>query len=279
MSTRSVIARIGEHEGEFSGVYVHSDGYPTGRGPLLFQMIREEFKGDLKAALRFIIDEHPAGWSSLIPEYRACFCHPRRAKNRTDFKNRQPEPPQEFSHKNVVKGDTDVEWLYIFDEEQNRLYIHDVRNDAESIVELADGEPTKEQWTAIECGENFERCSHYAWAHGLAPKTCNLSTQTWLGRRPFDFNDVVAFVINGKRWTSTGSGGSSEFYSTPIARQHGFTKHFPPRTWIASVKSRNGRRMDVPVAKVTKDGYEPLAGVVWIYPPTKDNPQETMVSA
>ena len=28
MSTRSILARVGEHEGKFSGRYVHADGSP-----------------------------------------------------------------------------------------------------------------------------------------------------------------------------------------------------------------------------------------------------------
>jgi hypothetical protein len=39
MSTRAVIARVGEHEGEFSGRYVHADGYPTGMGQTLWTLL------------------------------------------------------------------------------------------------------------------------------------------------------------------------------------------------------------------------------------------------
>ena len=43
MSTRSVISRAGANEGEFLGRYVHSDGMPSSRGPLLIQMLKKEF--------------------------------------------------------------------------------------------------------------------------------------------------------------------------------------------------------------------------------------------
>jgi hypothetical protein len=175
-----------------------------------------------------------------------------------------------------VRGDTDIQWVYVFDEERNRMFVRDGRHDAESIVELAEPEP---DWTVIECGENFERCGHYAWFHGLLPKTSNLSTQTWLGNRPLEFHDAVAFIIEGKRWTSTGCGGHSDFYTTPLARKHGFTKSFPRNTWVASVRAKNGRRVDAAVAQITKDGYKPFPGVVWVMPPTKDNPVETEVNA
>jgi hypothetical protein len=267
MSTRSVVGRIGESEGEFSGIYVHWDGSPSTRGPLLWEIIHEEFKGDLKAALIHLLDKHPAGWSSL--EQRSCYCHPSRSK-RPEWKRRKPEEPQTFTQEQTKRGDTDIEWLYIFDEERNRLFVRDVRNDSEHLVELAEPNPN---WGVIECGENYERCHHYAWYHNLLPKTSNLSTQTWLGNRPLDFHDAVAFVISGKRWASTGCGGSSDYYNRNTGTR------WPSHSWIASVKARNGKRIDAAVAKITKDGYTPLPGITWIMPPTKNNPTETMVSA
>lgn len=272
MSTRSIIARVGKHEGEFSGVYVHSDGMPTSMGPLLFQIIGEEFKGDLKAALRFLINEHLASWSSPFPENRSCYCHPQNSNRPEEFRQRKPEPTQKFTHKNVK--DSGARWLYIFDERNMRLYVRDVSHDSEHIVELAAAEqPT---WQDIECGEHFERCGHYAWYHKLLPRTSNLSTQTWLERQPLDFHDAIAFVINGKRYKATGSGGSSEFYMTPLARRHGYTKAFPRHTWVADVIATNGQRMQFPVASISPEGkYTPYPGVIWIYPPTKNNPNET----
>jgi hypothetical protein len=272
MSTRSVIARTGKTEGQFSGVYSHWDGTPTSRGPLLWRIVHEEFKGDLKAALIHLIDKHPAGWSSL--DNRNCYCHPNRSKD-PNHKGRKPEPANEFTHAHVVKGDTDIEWLYAFDEERNRLFVRDIGHDAESLIELADVEP---DWAVIECGEHFERCGHYAWAHGLLPKTSNLSTQKWLERQPLEFRDAVAFIINGKRFTSTGSGGHSDFYNIPLARQQrGYRKPFPRSTWIASVKAKNGHRTDIPVAVIAGDDYKPFPGVAWVFPPTKNNPSETVI--
>lgn len=63
MGTRSVIARP-DGTG-FKGVYHHWDGYPSGVGATLFLARRAFFDGDTEAMLRFLIDEHPAGWSSI----------------------------------------------------------------------------------------------------------------------------------------------------------------------------------------------------------------------
>ncbi|HXA78710.1 MAG TPA: hypothetical protein VNV41_16365 [Candidatus Acidoferrales bacterium] len=274
MSTRSVIARAGKHEGEFAGIYSHWDGAPHSRGPLLWKIVHEEFKGDLKAALAYLIDKHPAGWSSL--DNKNCYCHPSKSKD-ANFKIRKPEPANILTHEHAVKGETDLEWGYIFDEARNRMFVRDIRHDAESLIELSEPEP---DWAVIECGENFERCSHYAWFHGLTPKTSNLSTQAWLGNREMDFHDAIAFIIDGKRWAATGSGGNSDFYNTPLARKHmGHSKPFPRNAWVASVRAKNGRRIDAPVAVMVGHDYKPFPGVTWIFPPTKNNPAETQVSA
>lgn len=268
MSTHSVVARVGEHEGEFAGRYIHSDGYPTWRGVELFRIAREEFNGDWSAMLRFIIDEHPAGWSILQPENRSCYCHPRRSK-REGWNKRQAEPARLFTHEDMK--DSDVAWLYVFDEENRKLYVREVRHDAEMIVDLDQPEP---DWSVIECGENLERCSHYAWVHNLTPKTSNLSTQTWLGKSALEFHDAIAFIIGGKRYASTGNGGHSDYL-----RQYQ-AKSYPPNTWVATIKAKNGKRLDIPVAKII-DGreYRPLPNVLFVYPPTKDTHHETIVGS
>jgi hypothetical protein len=265
MSTRSVIARAGKIEGEFRGVYVHWDGSPHSRGPSLWKIVHEEFKGDLKVALASLIDKHPAGFSSL--ETRSCYCHPRRSKD-AEFRKRKPEPANIFTHEHVVSG-TDIEWLFVFDEENNRLCVRDVADGAETLIELANPNPN---WIEAECGENFERCRHYAWFHKLLPQTSNLSAQTWLGRRPLQFRDAVAFIIDGKRYAATVNGGNASYLGRNIRQE------LPPNTWIATVVARNHRRLDVPVAVLVNRDYVPFSGVTWVMPPTSLNPNETFVS-
>lgn len=68
MSTRSVIARPVTREGGasgFTGVYHHWDGYPSGVGASLFAYRNGFFGGDTEAMLRYLVDEHPAGWSTI----------------------------------------------------------------------------------------------------------------------------------------------------------------------------------------------------------------------
>jgi len=291
VSTRSVIARVGEHEGQFRGRYVHADGYPTGMGPTLWTALHGHFKNNLAAMLAYLIDAKHAqcGWSALVgkdfnlkPAYTWQKAIADGAKyevysKRPDylrpqcFAGRPGEEPYLFTEKDFENG-TDVEWLYVFDEAERKLFIRDIgAKEDVAIIDLNGEEPN---WVAIECGENFERCSHYAWVHNLQPKTSNLSTQTWLGKRPLEFHDAVAFIVNGKRLKNSGSGGDSDFFNRSLR-----VSRYPSGTWVQSLIAGNGRRLEVPVAKRTDKGFVPFPGVTWIYPPTKDNPQETLVSA
>lgn len=270
MSTRSLIGQTTGEEGEFKAIYSHSDGYPTWMGRRLWKMFHEGFNRDLPSMLDYIM-EHSAGWSVLGER---CYCHPKdfRGKDSLEWRKRKPEPLGDFRTQENLK-ETDCEWLYVFDIESRRMFARDLNHDgAEMIVELDGPEP---DWTLIECGgpdENWARCRHYAWYHGLQPKTSNLSTQTYLGNRPLEFHDVIAFIIGGKRFKATDSGGNSNHFN-----RHG--KTFPRDVWVSTVVAGNGRRLDLPVARITKDGYDPLPGVTWIYPSIERMKKETVFGA
>ena len=75
MSTRSVIARpMGDG---FNGRYHHWDGYPSGLGAELYWLAQPNdyramaglpptpWNGDIEAMLKVLLDDHPAGWSTL----------------------------------------------------------------------------------------------------------------------------------------------------------------------------------------------------------------------
>jgi len=73
MSTRAIIARS-LPDGEWEGAYHHWDGYPSGLGKTLWDMLHGG-SGEAGALvfdsveqlLSYVIDEHPAGWSHLYP--------------------------------------------------------------------------------------------------------------------------------------------------------------------------------------------------------------------
>ncbi len=63
MSTRGVIARATKDV--FEGRYHHWDAYPDGLGKTLYGLFSGHFKGDLEAMLKFLLDDHTAGWSTI----------------------------------------------------------------------------------------------------------------------------------------------------------------------------------------------------------------------
>jgi hypothetical protein len=260
MSTRGIIARTTGPEGAFKGVYNHSDSYPTYMGPKLFELLRTRYAGDLKAMLADLIDGHSAGWSQIGTE---CYCHPKR--------KRTPQTePDWFTHESL-QDDTDIEWVWVFDEENYRLYVRDQHHKADAgIVELCDPEP---DWKVIECGADLERCNHYAWVHFPDMEGTNLSTRAYLGKAELEMRDAVAFIVEGKRYKNTGCGRHSSYSVL------GHERVFPSDLWVATVAARNGKRRDIPVAHIGRDGYTPYPGVTWVLPGTKDNPQETTRTA
>lgn len=67
MSTRSVIARPVEGPSfAWEGRYHHSDGYPSGVGKTLWELLHGRFAGEESALLKVLLDDHPAGWSNII---------------------------------------------------------------------------------------------------------------------------------------------------------------------------------------------------------------------
>lgn len=121
MSTRAVIARV---TGEtWVGRYHHFDGYPTALGKGLWDLLHGHFAGDLAAMLAVLIDQHPAGWSSIVEcdfslepgiermnnKRPRCYCH-----GGTDNKEWE-----------IQETDTEhwLEWGYVFDEATRQMRI------------------------------------------------------------------------------------------------------------------------------------------------------------
>jgi hypothetical protein len=282
MSTRGIIARTNNSEGQFIGRYHHSDSMPTELGAELWKLLHGHFRNDLPKLVHYLVDAPHAvcGWSDIVgkdfslkpaytwqkvldkglsfaqysqlPDYRRPQC----------FAGRKHETEDTRTQDDLK--DTDCEWLYVFDVEQRKLFIRDLRHDEDvAVIDLDGAEP---KWEHVECGgpeENWRRCHHCAWVHGVVPKTCNLSMQTWLGNRPLDpIHDAVAYIIAGKKYKATGCGGTSDF----------IRGHHPRGTWVASVITGNNRRVELPIAQYIQDSgrgeYRLLNNVQPIYPPT-----------
>ncbi|MDP2949037.1 MAG: hypothetical protein Q8P22_05825 [Chloroflexota bacterium] len=181
MSTRSVIARVAGDG--FCGRYHHWDGYPNGLGKQLWDLYQGHFRRDLKRMLQVLLDEHPAGWSTIVgkdftlapgyterlpkdyeqtPGYRRpqCYCHGDRH-----------EEPQETTQSNAAR--CGCEWAYVFDDEHRVMHVlgsfcqdgrkmigmfgmgdPDSKWGLAATVQLDGPDP---DWGVVECGETLER--------------------------------------------------------------------------------------------------------------------------
>lgn len=121
MSTRGCIARI-TGPSTFAGRYHHWDSYPEGLGKALYEAYNGHFKKDVKAMLKYLIDDHPAGWSSILrgnfdvaPGYDGagpnCYCHGSRSE----------EAAPQLTEQDA--SDVGVEYVYAFNPETNIMLI------------------------------------------------------------------------------------------------------------------------------------------------------------
>jgi hypothetical protein len=137
MSTRSCITRPAK--GGFKGVYHHWDGYPAGVGSRIYELYNTIFEKNVEKMLKFLIDDHPAGWSSIwgdpfkpigfvendwnsrgsmdINEYQMkkpmmCYCHGSRS-----------EEAWPMTHKNA--SESGCEYAYVISSDGHMLILSD----------------------------------------------------------------------------------------------------------------------------------------------------------
>jgi hypothetical protein len=121
MSTHGAIARpIADG---WEGRYHHADSYPTQLGRTLWTLYHGHFARDVAAMMAFLIDEHPAGWSTIVDadftqpagfpagphapgQGPACYCHGARA-----------EAPQRLHEHGGCQDETcnpqAITWVYV----------------------------------------------------------------------------------------------------------------------------------------------------------------------
>lgn len=115
MSTRSVVGTVDLATGEFKGRYVHSDGYPTARGPVLTEILAR-FDGGLAQMLKVITEDH-FGWSYLDVHYAQNTLGPARADlvSNVGLAYRNHVEQEDYWYTGKLNGGDDVEeWGYFF---------------------------------------------------------------------------------------------------------------------------------------------------------------------
>ena len=136
MSTRSCIARS-TGEGTFKGVYHHWDGYPTALGATLWKLHHGFFGRDMERMLAFLIDEHPAGWSTInnadfkLPAGYQEAKYRKKRNGDNDYSKPIPHGPICYCHGKrheeawpVTEGDDcGMEWAYVFDIEKKLMHV------------------------------------------------------------------------------------------------------------------------------------------------------------
>jgi hypothetical protein len=136
MSTRACIARK-TGPTTFQGVYHHWDGYPTALGATLWKLYRGHFKRDLEGMLTFLIEKHPAGWSTINNADFALPAGFQEAKYQTkrngdnDYSKPIPHGPICYCHGGrheeaspvTEKDDCGMEWAYVFNIEEKLMHV------------------------------------------------------------------------------------------------------------------------------------------------------------
>jgi hypothetical protein len=290
MSTRGAVA-AGTLK-RWRGVYNHYDSYPTGLGKDLYEHLIDVRNSGKSLAeigediLRF--DDWRNYLKGGVCEYCGRMTGQAHSISGMLFleKKAEPYPDPEAKHHahnslanvrrqqytNRSVRNSDLEWVYIINPDEDVIHVLSVRSPQWHVGDMRfDRAP---DFQALECGENFERCKHYAWYHFLeidrdGPQE-RLGTKHYLGILPLrEFDEVYAFRIHGQRYTRTGSGVHGRY-----AHHRGISAS-DPDAWYEEVVSRNGKCSYRPVARIMGETRLPYPGVTWIFPPTLICPRET----
>jgi hypothetical protein len=136
MSTRACVARK-TGPTTFRGVYHHWDGYPTALGSTLWKLYRGHFKRDLESMLTFLIEKHPAGWSTInsadfnLPAGYQEAKYRKKRNGNDDYSKPIPHGPICYCHGGrheeaspvTEKDDCGMEWAYVFDIEKKLMHV------------------------------------------------------------------------------------------------------------------------------------------------------------
>lgn len=256
MATRSIVGI--PYRQTWHGRYVHNDGSPEHMVPALMGLVAELGL----AGVTRLINQESRGWSRLAPRVKDCV-----PMNDGDAWLTEKE-----------SSGFGMEFAYVYGDMGLRVYRPS--EDQKSWVKAATlpyhvpVAPLRLQ--QLECGDEFERCRHYAWAHYPEAKGTKYTTAVWLGREPPTLHDAIAFVKDGVRYEVEG-GGEWGAKDAPWERGMGLGSvdiYFPYR-WLR-VKGSDGHVC----AWKRVDGKEVLLpGVAAVFPPRASDGREVTVDA
>ncbi len=142
MGTRGAITRVRNDSG-FIGTYHHWDSYPSGLGQTLWSIFHKVFNQNLPRMLKVLIDDHPAGWSTINnKDFGLDPGFVESQKNSTQEQKTKPEcychgdresEPWAVTEENA--SGSGVEYAYVFDEEKGLMLIKSsYRENGEKMV-------------------------------------------------------------------------------------------------------------------------------------------------
>lgn len=164
MSTHGIIAR-GTKE-KWKGRFHGTDAYPDGLGQTLWLEYRRYFNHDIKAMTKYLIDDHPAGWSCIVG---FDFTKPAGRYDPLDapsdrfewMKWYQSYGPQCYCHGPGIlnvnqqhelltsEGNHVVSWLYVIEEETRQLHVFagsDETRELYATIDLDNDEEPDWEW-------------------------------------------------------------------------------------------------------------------------------------
>lgn len=166
-----------------------------------------------------------------------------------------------------------LEWGYLIDTDENSILVLRLDGGFLSVgasaqvagrIPIHSGE-VEELLATVECGDNYEHCSHYAWVHFDVPdESKRLSTSEWLGHEEVSLNNAHKVTVEGVTYRLTGSGVSSEYRhhmsadrATPVIK--------PGKGWLATARTDTDTEV---LVRTRTEGGNPVKGVEYHFPPT-----------
>lgn len=262
-------------EGQFTARYLHW-GNPVDLGPDLARLIARD---GLPTVLRTLTVDH-YGWSYLEPDTAPVVdvddptVDPRltcaRFATVPGYGIAYTTVEDQISPDEWTTGTLDLNtglgtmdntgYLYVFTDDGRLIVAQSADHTSTGITVTAVlnvDALVDVDWSVVECGPDFEHCSHRASHHDPAvPDHSSMSMAQWLGREPLTMWEATTATVNGVTYQMSGYTSHGRFGADHIGAYE-YPKHLlvPPlaeTTFLYSVADADGGR--VAVAMCGRDG-------------------------
>lgn len=176
---------------------------------------------------------------------------------------RSGNPPRVAPMPGDAESPTTMAWAYAINHWHKTVTVFD--GEERLVVVPFEGLPGTD-WEHIECGENFERCSHYAWGHvpDIPEESRDLSMRQWLGLDPMGPESAVEVTVDGVTYAMSRSGACG-MYAKRSTSSGPLVGPYQRYGWYASATDDAGRPFQVLVRDAKG---RPVKGVRYRYPRT-----------